>query len=70
MSHLKRRKIRCVFGTFVALQKTLTSKAKRKKNILIDFLVEKQNVLHVIKICHITEKSKQINNQRHYIQCR
>ena len=28
---LKRRKIGCMFGAFVALQKILTSKAKRKK---------------------------------------
>ena len=70
MSHLKRRRIGCLFGTFVALQKILTSKAKRKKNILIVFVVEKKNVLCVIEIYHITEKGKKMNRQRHYFQCR
>ena len=43
-----------LFGTFVSLQKILTSKAKRKKSLLIVFVVEKKNVLCVIKIYHIT----------------
>ena len=65
MLYLKRRRIGCMFGTFVALQKILTRKAKRKKNLIV-FMVEKQNVLYVIKIYHITQKNKQMNNQRHY----
>ena len=53
MSHLRRRRIGCMFGTFAALPKILTSKAKRKKNILIVFAVEKKNVLCIIEIHHI-----------------
>ena len=70
MSHLKRRRIGCMLRTFVALQKILTSKAKRNKNILIVFVGEKKNELCVIEIYHIIEKSKQMNKQRHYFQCR
>ena len=33
-------------------------------------MAEKKNKLCVIKIYNITEKSKQMNNQRHYFQCR
>ena len=51
-----------MFGTFAALQKILTIKAKRKK-IQIVFMAEKKNKLCVIKIYNITEKSKQMNNQ-------
>ena len=42
-----------MFGTFVPLQKILTSKAKSKKDL--DFGVKKKNVLCVIKMYHITE---------------
>ena len=51
-----------MFGTFAALQKILTIKAKRKKNQIV-FMAEKKNKLCVIKIYNITEKSKQMNNQ-------
>ena len=55
MSHLERR-IGCIFGSFVALQKLLTSKAKRKRNTLIVFPIEKKNVLCVIGIYHIRKR--------------
>ena len=45
-----------MFGTFAALQKILTIKAKRKKNQIV-FMAEKKNKLCVIKIYNITEKS-------------
>ena len=68
---LKRRKIECMFGTFVALQKILASKAKKKKIYLDCFHgCEKKNKLYAIKIYNITEKSKQMNNDRHFFQCR
>ena len=67
--NLKRRKVECMFGTFAALQKFLTSKAKRKKIfrlfswlrkrtscVLLKYITEKY--LCVIKIYNITEKSK------------
>ena len=69
MSHLNRR-IGCMSGTFAAVQKILTSKAKKKNNILILFVVEKKNVLHVNEIYHITEKGKEMNRQRYNFQCR
>ena len=69
MPHLKRR-IGCMSGPFVALQKILTSKAKKKNNILIVFVVEKKNVLRVSEIYHITEKGKEMNRQRYNFQCR
>ena len=58
MSYLNRRRIECMSGTFVALQKILISNAKRKKYILIVFVVEKKNVLCVIEIYPITEKAR------------
>ena len=45
---LKRRKIGCMFGAFVALQKILTSKAKRKK-YLDCFHSWEKNELSVLK---------------------
>ena len=43
---LKRRKIGCMFGTFVALQKILTSKAKRKKYLDCFHGWEKERVVY------------------------
>ena len=51
-----------MFGTFAALQKIRTIKAKKKKNQIV-FMAAEKNKLCVIKIYNITEKSKRMNNQ-------
>ena len=57
---LKRRNIGCMFGTFAALQKIVTIKAKRKKIRLFSWLRKRTSC---VLLRYITEKSKQMNNQ-------
>ena len=48
---------------FCCIKETLTSKGKRRECIFVVFVVEKKIVL-CVKICHVTERSKQMNIDR------
>ena len=53
-------------GNLQGVEKTLISKVKRKKLCFLVFIVGEKNVLCVKIFCNITEKTKQMNKQRHF----
>ena len=57
----EKKNLVCI-GDFPCLTKYLINKAERN----LFFVVDKKNVLCVEMCCRITEKSKQMNNERHY----